>query len=70
MLGTVHKYHFKVGGRVVHIGFTADLKRREREHQERWPNGRIEPVGEPTTREDAWDWERQQMNEWRRIPAS
>ena len=69
-MGTVHKYRFKVEGRVVYNGFTPDLERSEREHQERWPNGTIEPVGGPTTREDAWDWERRQRTERQHIPAS
>ena len=29
--GSVFRYRFKVGGRVVHCGFTTDLARRERE---------------------------------------
>ena len=55
-----YKYRFKVGGKVVHCGITADLKRREQEHQRRWPTGRIEQEGPVTTREEAWKWERQQ----------
>lgn len=55
------KYRFLVGSRVVHIGITTDLTRREREHQRRWPEGRIEPVGEPTSHAEAWKWERQQV---------
>lgn len=70
MMGMVQRYRFKVDGKVVYFGFTPDLERREREHQVRWPNGRIEPVGGPTKREDAWDWKEQQRTEQRRIPAS
>ena len=55
-----YKYRFKVGGKVVHCGFTLDLERREREHRHRWPTGRIEQVGSPTTHEEAWDWANQQ----------
>ncbi len=61
--GTTFRYHFKVDGRVVHFGFTTDLARREQEHRRRWPMGRIEQVGEPTTREEAWKWERQQAEQ-------
>ena len=57
------KYLFKVEGKVVHWGITTDLKRREAEHRRRWPNGRIEQVGTATTREDAWEWERQQTGQ-------
>ena len=64
MVAASHKatfrYRFLVGSRVVHRGITTDLKRREREHQRRWPGGRIEPIGEPTSHAEAWDWERQQ----------
>ena len=54
------RYRFLVGSRVVHQGITTDLERREREHQRRWPGGHIEPVGEPTSHAEAWDWERRQ----------
>lgn len=54
------KYRFKVRDRVVYHGITTDLERREREHQRRWPNGRIERVGKPTSHREAWEWERQQ----------
>ena len=63
--GTTFKYRFKVDGRVVHCGFTIDLARREQEHRRRWPTGRIEQVGGPTTHEEAWKWERQQAGERR-----
>ena len=59
---TTFRYQFLVGSRVVHQGITTDLKRREREHRHRWPGGRIEAVGEPTSHADAWDWERQQAS--------
>ncbi len=57
---TTYKYRFKVDGNVVLCGFTTDLKRREREHRRRWPNGKIEQEGGPTTHEEAWKWEKQQ----------
>lgn len=52
------KYHFKVGSRIVHRGVTNDLERREREHKVRWPKGHIQKVGNKTTRESAFAWER------------
>ena len=61
--GVTFRYHFKVDGRIVYRGFTADLARREQEHRRRWPTGRIEQVGGPTSHEEAWKWERQQAGE-------
>ena len=55
-----YRYRFKVDGRVIHHGITNDLRRREREHRQRWPDGAIEQVGQPTSHRDAWEWERQQ----------
>lgn len=60
MAGTSFRCRFQVDGRVVSCGFTTDLARREREQRRKWPTGRIEPVGGPATREEAWKWERQQ----------
>ena len=57
---STYRYRFKVEGKVVLSGITSDLKRREKEHRRRWPKGCIEPVGPPTTHEEAWRWERQQ----------
>ena len=53
-----YRYKLKVGDRTVLYGFTIDLQRREREHQRRWPNARVEQVGEPTTHREAWEWEK------------
>lgn len=58
--GATYRYRFLVDGRVVSHGITTDLDRREREHRRRWPTGRIERVGEPTSHRDAWDWEHEQ----------
>ncbi len=55
-----YRYRFLVGSRVVYRGITTDLERREREHRCRWPEGRIEAVGRPTSHAEAWEWERQQ----------
>ena len=57
---TTYRYRFLVDDRVVYHGITTDLFRREREHQRRWPGGRIEQVGDPTSHREAWDWEREQ----------
>ncbi|MDE0453190.1 MAG: hypothetical protein OXI90_15665 [Gammaproteobacteria bacterium] len=56
-----YRYRFLVGSRIVHQGITTDLERREREHRRRWPDGRIEAVGGPTSHAEAWEWERQQL---------
>ena len=53
-----YKYHFKVGNKIVHRGVTLDLERREREHQQIWPDGEITQIGHRTTREAALEWER------------
>ena len=63
------KYRFKVDGKTVYSGITTDLSRREKEHRRRWPLGCIEQVGQPTTREEAWRWEKLQA-ERRFRPAS
>ncbi len=60
---TTFRYRFKVGGKVVYFGITSDLVRREHEHRRRWPTGCIEQVGPPTTREEAWEWERKQTGQ-------
>lgn len=53
-----YRYQLKVGDRVVYYGFTTDLQRREREHRRRWPSAAIEPLGEPTSHREAWEWAR------------
>ena len=58
-----YKYHLKVDGKVVLSDITDDLDRREREHRRRWPTGRIEQVGKPTTHREAWDWKQRQLEE-------
>ena len=51
------KYQFKIGNKIVHGGITNDLDRREKEHQQKWPEGHIKQVGHRTTEEAARDWE-------------
>ena len=53
-----YKYQLKVGNKVVYIGITNDLKRREKDHQVNWPAAHIEKVGRLTTRSGALKWER------------
>ena len=65
--GNTYKYRLKVGDRVIHHGITTDLRRREFEHRRRWPGARIEQVGEATTHQEAWEWERQVKR--RSVPA-
>lgn len=56
-----YKYHFKVGGEVVRIGVAHadDLEKREQQLRQisGWSEGRIERVGEKTTRDAALAWE-------------
>ena len=58
----VYKYHLKVGNRIVYAGITNDLKRREMEHKQTWPNAHIEKVGRKTTGDGALKWERQRSH--------
>ncbi len=51
-----YKYHFIVGGKIVYRGVTSDLERAEKEHQVRWPDGRIVQVGNRTTWTQAQAW--------------
>ncbi len=52
-----YKYDYKIGNKIIHSGITNDLKRRELEHQQRWPGGHIVQVGRKTTEEAAREWE-------------
>lgn len=53
-----YRYRLKLKGKIVHYGVTYDLERREAEHQEEYPDSRIEQVGPATTRDAALKWER------------
>ncbi|MGO9845660.1 MAG: hypothetical protein ACLPKT_03385 [Methylocella sp.] len=53
-----YKYDFMVSFKIVHSGITTDLKRREAEHKQRWPTGRIMQVGQATTDAAAREWEK------------
>ena len=54
-----HKYHYKIGNKIVHGGITNDLERREQEHKQKWPSGHIKQVGRKTTEEGARNWEQE-----------
>ena len=53
-----YKYQFKVGNKIIHGGITTDVKRREIEHQQKWPKGHIKQVGHRTTEDAARKWEK------------
>ena len=57
-----YRYHFKLGNKIVHTGFTYDIDRRENEHRRKpgWGKGHIFQVGLRTTRDAAVEWEREQ----------
>lgn len=52
------RYYFKVDNKIVFTGITKDLGRREREHQQEYPNGHIVQKGNRTTEEVAQEWEK------------
>jgi len=51
-------YDYKVNGVIKHSGITQDTKRREQEHQQRWPGGKLEVVKGPVTEAVAREWEK------------
>lgn len=54
-------YQVKIGDRVVHMGVTTDLKRREAQHQKDFPGSRVKQIGRKSTREEALRWERAEI---------
>ena len=59
-----YKYYFKVGGKIVHVGITDDLERREQEHQQKFgKKGHIVKQGFRTTRKAALEWEDEQRKQ-------
>ena len=62
-----YKYYFWVGDKVVRIGVAHadDLERREQQLRQirGWGEGRIEKVGEKTTRDAALAWEMEEAAE-------
>jgi len=53
-----YTYVFKDGRKIRHGGQTRDLEQREKEHQQKWPNGHIVQVGRVKTKEGALKWEK------------
>ncbi len=53
-------YHFYQNGEKKHSGITEDPPRREKEHQQRWPGGKLQIVIGPTTEAKARAWEAEQ----------
>lgn len=58
-----YRYHYKMGGKVVHSGITSDPARREADYQRAKPGGRLVRVGRKVTRESAIKWEREQLQD-------
>lgn len=57
-----YKYELRDGNRVVYVGITNDLERRESEHRaEGMDFTSIHKVGNVTTRSAAEDWEAQRI---------
>ena len=56
-----YKYVLKDGVKVVHIGITTDLQRRESEHRQQYPRSHVVQIGRRTTQEQARQWERSVM---------
>ncbi len=50
-------YHFYVGNDKKHSGITTDPQRRQSEHQQRWPGGRMYLALGPVTEAQARAWE-------------
>lgn len=52
-------YVLKIDDEVVFHGFTTDLERKEKFHQQRrYPTAKIEQIGEPVTHFEAFNWKR------------
>ncbi len=60
-----YKYYFKLGNKIVLIGITEDIDRRAAEHKREpgWSKGHIKQIGLRTTREAAFEWEREQARQ-------
>ncbi len=61
---TAYRYYFKKGNRIVHVGITHDIDRREMEHKSKrgWGKGHIVQVGERTTLKIARQWEKENLS--------
>lgn len=51
------KYQLKKNGKLLHSGITDFPDKRERQHQDQFPGSSLEPVGKPTSRIKALEWE-------------
>lgn len=61
-----YKYELRDGNRVVYIGITNDLDRRENEHRNEGMNfTSIHKVGNITTRDAAEDWEAKRIETYK-----
>ncbi len=66
MARDTYKYHFKLGNKIVHTGITSDLDRRQAEHRNAYgETGKIQKVGNVTTKDAALKWEREQAERGR-----
>lgn len=62
-----YKYYLKKGRKIVYIGITDDLKRREEEHRSVGKDfDKIVKVGYRVTKESAKKWEKKQLEKYRR----
>jgi hypothetical protein len=53
-------YHFYQRGTKKHSGITTEPRRRETEHQQRWPGGELKVATEAMTETQARAWEAKQ----------
>lgn len=60
-----YKYYFKKGNKIVYVGITNDIDRREAEHKSQpgWSKGHIKQVGFRTTYDAAREWEQEQAKQ-------
>ena len=56
------KYNFKIGNKIVRVGSTSNLVRRESERKRDFPQGHILQVGRRTTKGAAYKWAREQRS--------
>lgn len=50
-------YHYYVGSDKKHSGITTDPQRRQTEHQQRWPGGKLYLIIGPVSEVQARAWE-------------
>jgi hypothetical protein len=56
-MATYYGYHYYVGSVKKHSGITTDPQRRQTEHQQRWPGGRLQVATGSMTEAQARAWE-------------